>query len=122
MNDNIYIIRLEDVRIFARHGVLPEERLTGNEFIVDLTVKTIAESEVLDDDISATVSYADLYVIIREEMRVPRNLLESVAGGICTRIKNKYPQILEISVKITKCRPPIPDFIGKASIEFNWRR
>jgi dihydroneopterin aldolase len=49
-------------------------------------------------------------------MMKPSKLIENVAGRILKAIKNKFPQILETTVKITKLNPPVNGEAGKATV------
>lgn len=111
-------IRLEDVKFYAYHGVYELERQQGNDFLVNLTVKYEAPEENLisEDSIFNTVSYVSLFEIVKEEMGVTRNLIETVASAIVNRIKESFPVCNYIECKIAKMRPPIPDFNGRASV------
>ena len=109
-------ISLSDVRFFAYHGVFPQERRVGNEFSVDIDV--IIPEEMIDesDQIKNTVSYADIYDIIKVEMDRPCELLETVLLKIRKRIRDIWPDVKGGKIKITKISPPISGFIGSASV------
>lgn len=113
-------ISLEDVTLFARHGVFDFERKNGNEFVVNLIVKYAAPDDdtIIKDSLETTVCYAALFEIIREEMSHPRNLLETVAASIASKIKENFPEVFFIECKITKLHPPIEEFNGRASVTF----
>lgn len=114
------IISLEDVRIFAHHGVFEHERRDGNEFEVNLSVRiTASASSPTEDEITSTISYVDLWNVVKEEMAIPRKLLETVAISIVNKINATYTGIASIDCKITKLSPPIPAFMGKASVSFH---
>lgn len=100
-------ILLEDLKIFAFHGVLPEERILGTYYLVNAMIEADLWEASRSDDLQQTINYADLNEIIHQEMKVPSKLLEHVAGRIIDAISKKYPQITQISVKITKTRPPM---------------
>lgn len=110
-------IYLEDVKIYAYHGVLPEENIVGTYYILNLELHTdlwkAAESDNLDD----TISYADINDIIHDEMMIKSKLLEHVAGRIISRIHEKFSQIDYIKIKITKTAPPMRGEMKGASIE-----
>lgn len=114
---NKMTIRLEDCRFYAYHGVMPQENIAGNEFVAGVTVE-YASDENIDDDIGNTVSYADLYEILRTEMGKPRKLLETVAKSIAGEIRQRFPQLSKIEVCIRKITPPIPGINGSASVTF----
>ena len=113
-------IILKDLRFNAFHGVLDEERRLGNEFIVNLNVVVPFHFEIEDDCLEGTVSYEDLFKIIKEEMEIPRNLLEKVALRIGQRIKATFPRIENGTIEIEKVRPPIRNMIGKASVKMTF--
>lgn len=91
----------------AYHGCLEQEKARGNLFIVDfrgeLDLSAAAESDVLDD----TLNYAEIYEIVAEEMSIPSELLENVAGRIVKAIEKRFPQLVRFSVRISKKRPPV---------------
>lgn len=109
-----YEVSLENVMIYAYHGVFEHERKDGNEFELNLCVKYYAEDT--DDDIEKTVSYADLWEIAKSEIAEPRKLLETVANEIVKKVSERYPQIHFIECRLTKINPPIRGFEGSASV------
>ena len=76
MTTSVYIDKL---RIFARHGVLPQERTVGNTFEVSVRLDFNALRAMISDSIDDTVNYAEAVEIIRGEMSMPSQLLENVA-------------------------------------------
>lgn len=93
---------------------MEQERRAGNEYIVDLSVEySPADPLRLLED---TISYAELYEIVKTEMQTPRNLLECVAGHIAKRVKDLYPIISRGEVTLTKTTPPIAGITGEASV------
>ena len=113
-------ICLYDLRFYAFHGVFEEEKKTGNEFRVSLKVTLPFKEEVLNDDIDSTVSYADLYEIIKTEMEKPRNLLEKLAIDIVKRIIENFPEVKKGRIEIEKIHPPIPGMLGTALVALNF--
>ena len=113
-------IQLHDVPFYSYHGVMGEEKKLGNQFRVSLSVTIPYTEKMEEDELSSTVSYAELYDIVREEMAEPRNLLEKVAIMISKKIRQRFPQIEKGVVKIEKLHPPIPGMIGSASVSFNF--
>lgn len=109
-------IALNEIQLYAYHGVYREERETGNVFIVSLSVYVPYNEELSNDNLEKTVSYADLYEIVRKQMSKPSNLLENVAIRIVKSIKETYPKVTKGKVRIEKKRPPIKEMIGSASV------
>ena len=104
---DIGIIELEEMRFWAFHGCLESERRNGNLFLVDfrgeLDMRKAAESDSLED----TVNYGLVYDLVKEEMSVPSDLLENVAGRIVRRIAERFPEFVRFSVRVSKRRPPV---------------
>lgn len=105
--NRIGTIELEGMEFKAYHGCLEQEKVRGNSFTVDfrgeLDLSAAAESDNLND----TLNYADIYEIVSDEMSVPSELLENVAGRIMKAIENRFPQLVSFSVRVSKKRPPV---------------
>lgn len=82
---------------------LPQEMVTGNEFYIDLRLKTdFKHAAVILDELDDTISYADIYAILKQEMEIPSKLLEHVCGRIATRLFSRVSGIEEIEIKLSK--------------------
>ncbi|MDE6347376.1 MAG: dihydroneopterin aldolase [Bacteroides sp.] len=110
-------IFLDSLRFFARHGVGEQETVVGNEFIIDLRLKVDIRHAMQTDDVADTVSYADVYTAVKEEMDIPSRLLEHVSGRIVRRLFRDFLQIEEITLKLAKRNPPMGADIEAAGIE-----
>ena len=110
-------IFLEDVKIYAYHGVLPEENIIGTYYILNVEIHTDLWDAAVSDNLDDTISYADINEIIHNEMKVKSKLLEHVAGRIITKISEKFNQISYIKLRITKTSPPMKGEMKGASIE-----
>ncbi|UZT99910.1 dihydroneopterin aldolase [Chryseobacterium fluminis] len=110
-------IYLEDLKIYAYHGVLPEENLIGTYYILNVEVHTDLWKASESDDLNDTISYADINEIIHSEMKIKSKLLEHVAGRIISKIHENFSQIDYIKLKITKTAPPMKGEMKGASIE-----
>lgn len=112
-------IWLRDVRFQARHGVDPQEREVGGEFKLSLRVGYDFSRALETDDVADTLSYADLYEKIKEEMSRPSALLEHVAGRIATRLFHDSPGITSADLWLTKCNPPMGADSEGAGVELH---
>lgn len=108
-------VELKQVRFFAFHGLYPEERKTGNEFEVNLSV-CFEPAEAGVNDITATVNYASLFEIVKEQMREPADLLETLVTSIAGKIKSAFPRTKKISISVAKLHPPIASFTGQVCV------
>lgn len=110
-------IFLENVKIYAYHGVLPEENIIGTSYILNAELHTDLWKAAASDDLNDTISYAAINDIIHKEMEIKSKLLEHVAGRIIFSLHDAFPQIDYIRLKITKTAPPMKGEMQGASIE-----
>ena len=95
------------MRFHARHGVMAQERQTGGDFVVTLSVGYPLEAAMESDNVDDTLDYGALYQLVEREIRIPSNLLEHVAGRIAKAIEKEFPQVSSIDLTLTKLNPPI---------------
>ena len=113
-------IFLRNVRFYAFHGVMPQERKVGGEFLVDLSVGYPIEDAMQSDKVEDTLNYAELYQLVKKEMDTPSQLLEHVAGRITRKISEQFPQVTSIDLKITKKNPPMGADCDGAGVELRF--
>lgn len=101
------MIYIRNMRLHAFHGVMPQEREVGNDYVINLTVDYPIVRAAETDDVCDTMSYADAADIIRKEMAVQSNLLESVATRIARAILSVFVSAREVTVDIMKVAPPM---------------
>ena len=110
-------IYLDDMRFYAYHGVMEQERLVGGEYCVSLAVEADLTEAVRTDDVANTVNYAALYEVVKSEMAVPSKLLEHVAGRIGRRALDMFERITTLTIRVTKLNPPMGADCKGASVE-----
>lgn len=109
-------IELRKMKFYAFHGVAEQERTVGNNFVVDLVLTAPLEQAVESDRLEDTISYASVYALVKEEMDIPSRLLEHAAGRILYRIKETFPKITSIELKLTKLSPPFGGDVESAAV------
>ena len=114
---DLLTISLNNVRFRAYHGLYPEERQKGNDFVVNMQVSYIPESGTILS-LEHTIDYASLFEIINTTMQQPVDLLETLTQTIAHAAHFAYPQIKEISVTVEKLNPPIDKFSGSVEVKF----
>lgn len=110
-------ITINGLRFHAYHGVLPQERLTGNDYLINLRVRCSIEKAMHTDSVEDTLNYATVYEAVASEMMIPSNLLEHVAGRIGTHLLDMFPEIKDIDLSITKLNPPMGADCTGAGVE-----
>lgn len=100
----------------AYHGVLEEERITGNTFLVSVSLTLPEVSAVATDQLTDTIDYGQVYQLVRHQMEQPSCLIEHVAGRIRTAIQQAWPET-EVHVQIKKQNPPVGGAVAWAAVE-----
>jgi len=101
-------IEIQNLRIHAFHGVLPQEHTVGNLYEINCILTTDFQAALESDDLNDTISYAEVVEIIEKEMRTPSKLLEHVGGRICKSLRMQYGDKLQSTdLRIAKLSPPI---------------
>ncbi|HEY3907781.1 MAG TPA: dihydroneopterin aldolase [Streptosporangiaceae bacterium] len=99
-------ISLLGLRVFGRHGVLPQERVDGQDFIIDATLWLDLRPAASADDLELTVSYADvahrLHKIVAGE---PVQLIETLAERLAAACLEDH---LVEQAEITVHKPSAP--------------
>ncbi|SFH80581.1 dihydroneopterin aldolase [Halpernia frigidisoli] len=110
-------ILFENLKIYAYHGVLPEEKILGTYYILNVEISADLSKAAESDDLKDTINYAEINDILHSEMAISSQLLEHVIGRIINNIKNTFPIISFVKVKLTKTNPPMKGEIDGVSVE-----
>ena len=115
-------IRLNAMEFYAYHGCYREEQLTGNHFLVDITMDTDMEAASKSDDLLDTLNYAEVYELVKQEMAVRSCLLEHVSARILDRLFERFPQLERAEICVSKLNPPVGGKIQSVSVIQQKRR
>jgi len=109
-------ILLENLTFYAHHGVFGQETVVGNVFMVNLKIEIDLRKSCESDNLEDTVSYADIYEDVKSEILIPSKLLEHAAFRVIRRLKDKYPLIETVEIRLSKRNPPIGGQLDYASV------
>lgn len=110
-------ILLKGMSFHAYHGALEQERLTGNDYVVNFRAKYDVEKALASDELFDTLDYSEVYKIIAQEMDIPSQLIERVAGRIGDRLFRRFPTIESVDLEIIKKNPPMGADCEGAGVE-----
>ena len=110
-------ILLNGLRFYAYHGCFEEERSIGTHFVVDLAFETDTLRAQRSDNIADTVSYLDVYQVVKREMAKPSHLLEHVADRVGEALLQEFPAIEHVRVRVSKMNPPLGGHLDSVSVE-----
>jgi len=100
-------IELLGLRGFGRHGVFPEERANGQEFIVDLALSVDTARAAISDDLADTVDYGALALAVIAVIEgEPVDLLETLAQRI-VEVALAAPLATAVTVRVHKPQAPL---------------
>jgi len=101
-------ISVNRIKVYARHGVSPQERTVGADFYVTVSALVDVEASAWQDDqLEGTADYSRFVSIVRREMAVPSNLLEHVASRIASAVLAECSSVQKVCVTIEKENPPL---------------
>ena len=115
-------IKVENIRVYAHHGCLPEETIIGSDYLVDIMVSANLKKASNSDDLSDTVDYVHINKIVKEEMKVPSKLLEHVGKRILNRIFSEISRVKKAEVSVSKINPPIGGDVEKVTVVLKEKR
>lgn len=115
-------IFVNDIQLHAYHGVMPQEQLTGNDYLVSVSAQYPIDKAIITDDVQHTLNYAMVYDIVKEEMDISSKLVEHVAGRIAQHLMKQFAEISAVRVRVTKLNPPMGAQCAGAGVEVEMTR
>lgn len=100
-------IELRGLTVHGRHGVYERERVSGQDFVVDITVWIDLADAAASDDLADTYDYDALAQLAAGILAGPsRNLIETVGGEIADRVMDDE-RVHAVEVVVHKPQAPI---------------
>ncbi|MEE3468354.1 MAG: 2-amino-4-hydroxy-6-hydroxymethyldihydropteridine diphosphokinase [Eubacterium sp.] len=101
-------IIIKDLEIYGHHGVLKEENVLGQKFLVSMALGLSLHSAGLSDDIHDSIDYAQVSHLVKEEMeKTTYQLIEALAEHLCEAILMTFPEVETITMELKKPWAPI---------------
>ncbi|MCH4905710.1 dihydroneopterin aldolase [Cylindrospermopsis raciborskii CHAB3438] len=111
-------INLTGIRGYGYIGYLPEEKILGQWFEVDLKLWMDLSQPAVTDKIHHTVDYRSVVDLVQNLVKTSSfDLLERLAGAIAHEILQYNNMISQVQVTVIKPTAPIPDFSGRISVQ-----
>ncbi|MBE6821244.1 MAG: dihydroneopterin aldolase [Ruminococcaceae bacterium] len=111
-------ILVRNLKIFAYHGVNPEEKEDGQNFVLDIDAYVDISVPCLTDDVEDTVSYAK---IIKETVKIftcqKDDLLERAAQRVANGLFESFDKIQKLRIVLKKPEAPIKADFGYVAVE-----
>ena len=117
------VLFIDNLEVFANHGLFEEENKLGQKFIFDIECELNYKKAMFSDEMTDSTSYADIVeVVVKTATTNTFNLLERLAGEILKNIFTEFSQIEIINLKINKPGAPIKYHFERCGVEVNVSR
>ncbi|MDD3902657.1 MAG: dihydroneopterin aldolase [Sphaerochaeta sp.] len=116
-------ILIEDLQVYAYHGVAQAEKTNGQMFFVSLQLGLDLEQAGIQDDLHLTISYAQVCKDVQNVLQDRTyNLIEAATMSIIEFLFHTYPTISEIFIQLKKPWAPMGQHLKYAAVEMNRKR
>jgi len=100
-------IELRGLTVHGQHGVYEHERVSGQDFVVDITVWIDLADAAASDELADTYDYDALARLAAAVVTgPPRNLIETVGGEIADRVMDDG-RVHAVEVVVHKPQAPV---------------
>lgn len=101
-------IKIQELEVFARHGVYPEENVLGQKFVITVCLHTDTRKAGLSDQLEDSVNYGEVCHHIQDFMtRHTCRLLEHVAELLARDLLLTWPSIQCVDLELKKPWAPV---------------
>ncbi|WP_276773888.1 2-amino-4-hydroxy-6-hydroxymethyldihydropteridine diphosphokinase [Ruminococcus champanellensis] len=117
-------IRIQNLTVFANHGVLPEERVLGQKFLISAELHLDTRAAGMQDDLTRTVNYAQVCSFICQQMQQTFQLIEAAAEHLAQGILREYPLVRRVDLELAKPWAPVHLPVESVSVQISrsWHR
>lgn len=116
-------ININNLIVFANHGVFIEEKTLGQKFLIDVRLGLDTQEAAINNDLTKSVHYGLLSQEITELFQSKSNdLIETCAEEIAEYILNKYEIVTLVTVNVKKPWAPVHLPLDDVSVEITRQR
>lgn len=109
-------IELRGLTVHGYHGVYDEERVSGQPFVVDITLWIDLAQAGASDQLADTYNYDELAARAAEIVAgPPRNLIETVGAEIAEHVMQDQ-RVHAVEVVVHKPQAPIPQTFSDVAV------
>jgi len=115
-------IRINNLKIPARHGVFEFEKEKDGIFEIDIELFLPLNKPGKSDNLEDTINYQDIITIATEAFTYKQySLVEAAAESVCERLLNEL-KIDNIIIRVRKPHAPIKADFDSVEIELNRKK
>lgn len=102
-------IKIENLEIYAYHGVFSEEKEKGQHFYINATLDTDLRKAGKTDDLTASTHYGEVALLLNKKMTERSyDLIERAAEVCAEAVLLQFPLVKKITLELRKPEAPIP--------------
>ncbi|MBO4863396.1 MAG: 2-amino-4-hydroxy-6-hydroxymethyldihydropteridine diphosphokinase [Eubacterium sp.] len=111
-------IRIENIKVFAYHGVLESEKINGQDFFISAEFSLDLKKAGVSDKLTETVNYAEATELIQDTfVETQYDTIEAAAEAVVEAVLLKYEAIKSVTIKVSKPNAPIDADFRDVSVE-----
>lgn len=118
-------IRIENLEVFAHHGVFETEKQNGQQFYVNAVLYTDLRPAGLNDDLTLSTHYGEVALLIKEKLTEQvHDLIETAAERTVEAVLLQFPHVRAIDFELRKPNAPIPMNFESVSVKIyrSWHK
>ncbi len=116
-------VSLNDMLFYGFHGSMEVERELGQKFLVDIVLTFNVKDAVESDSPNKTINSYAIYQLTREIVTERKfSLIETLAYNIGKAFIEKYPELLQILIRIKRPNLYLSGIVGSAEVEMELGR
>lgn len=113
-------IRIENLEVFANHGVFESEKQEGQYFYVNAVLYTDLRPAGLNDDLTLSTHYGEVALFIKEKLTEQvYDLIETAAEKTVESILLQFPLVRAVTFELRKPHAPIPMKFESVSVKIH---
>lgn len=111
-------IKIENLEIYANHGVFPEENKLGQKFLVSAVLYADTRKAGKTDELTASIHYGEVSRFIDSYMKSHTyRLIERVAESLAEELLVNIPLLQKVRIEVKKPWAPVGLPIDTVSVE-----
>ncbi|MDO4393717.1 MAG: 2-amino-4-hydroxy-6-hydroxymethyldihydropteridine diphosphokinase [Bacillota bacterium] len=117
------IIRITDIEVYANHGVMPEERILGQKFVISAEIHMDFSPAALSGNLDKTINYAQVCQFINDYTQDNTyELIETLAESLTIEILNRFTLAERVDIEVKKPWAPIGLPVSNVSVKVSRSR
>lgn len=114
-------IKITGLKIFAHHGVLPEEKKNGQDFYINARLFYSMKQPGKTDDLNYAINYAQVCAFMTETFTAQSfDLIEAAAEHLCHAVLLEFSTLEKIELEL--CKPHAPIGLPFTNVSVNMTR